>query len=319
MVREQQPWLDVPFAEKDDAKAAGARWDWRARRWYAPRPGVPELARWLPASRTPADGVPAAGAADGPVAGAARPATEPGGSATEPAGSAAEPAEPAEPAETAETAETAEPPTGTSESDESSAPVIRPEAARTARPAAFQAGAGHPRTAPAQARLAEALRRLTEPGRWERLTRRRPPWRVLHGVPASPRRDLDHVLVGPPGVVTVEVLHLAGAVSVEDDRLTVDGEVVDVVPRARAEAERVGRLLAVARDGGGVPPVTAALAVVAASVAVAPGRERPQGVLVATPANLPRRITGLPTELADDEIDELYAVARRLGTWTRDL
>ena len=51
MVREQQPWLDVPFGEKDDAKAAGALWDWRAKRWYAPRPGMAELARWLPAHR----------------------------------------------------------------------------------------------------------------------------------------------------------------------------------------------------------------------------------------------------------------------------
>ncbi|MEV7779375.1 DUF5710 domain-containing protein [Kitasatospora sp. NPDC088351] len=39
-------WLDVPFAEKDEAKAAGARWDPAARRWYAPRPGVATLERW---------------------------------------------------------------------------------------------------------------------------------------------------------------------------------------------------------------------------------------------------------------------------------
>lgn len=32
-------WLDVPFGEKDEAKALGARWDAGARRWYAPRPG----------------------------------------------------------------------------------------------------------------------------------------------------------------------------------------------------------------------------------------------------------------------------------------
>lgn len=29
-------WLDVPYSEKDAAKAAGARWDPHARRWYAP-------------------------------------------------------------------------------------------------------------------------------------------------------------------------------------------------------------------------------------------------------------------------------------------
>lgn len=49
-----QPWLDVPFADKDAAKAAGARWDPKARRWYASRPGVPELARWLPRPPIPA-------------------------------------------------------------------------------------------------------------------------------------------------------------------------------------------------------------------------------------------------------------------------
>ena len=28
-------WLDVPYAEKQQAKDAGARWDGKARRWYA--------------------------------------------------------------------------------------------------------------------------------------------------------------------------------------------------------------------------------------------------------------------------------------------
>ncbi|WP_017597337.1 DUF5710 domain-containing protein [Nocardiopsis lucentensis] len=39
-------WLDVPYAEKDLAKAEGARWDPRVRRWYAPRPGIAGLERW---------------------------------------------------------------------------------------------------------------------------------------------------------------------------------------------------------------------------------------------------------------------------------
>jgi hypothetical protein len=39
-------WLDVPFAEKDQAKALGARWDPAARRWYAPTPVISNLARW---------------------------------------------------------------------------------------------------------------------------------------------------------------------------------------------------------------------------------------------------------------------------------
>lgn len=39
-------YLDVPFAEKDHAKALGARWDPRARRWYDPRPSSAGLDRW---------------------------------------------------------------------------------------------------------------------------------------------------------------------------------------------------------------------------------------------------------------------------------
>lgn len=39
-------WLDVPYAEKDEAKTHGARWDPQARRWYAPQPGISGLARW---------------------------------------------------------------------------------------------------------------------------------------------------------------------------------------------------------------------------------------------------------------------------------
>ncbi|MGH3772821.1 MAG: DUF5710 domain-containing protein [Pseudonocardiaceae bacterium] len=39
-------WLDVPYAEKNQAKSHGARWDQAARRWYAPAPAVSGLARW---------------------------------------------------------------------------------------------------------------------------------------------------------------------------------------------------------------------------------------------------------------------------------
>jgi len=36
----------VPYAEKDEAKALGARWDPQARRWYDPRPPTTGLDRW---------------------------------------------------------------------------------------------------------------------------------------------------------------------------------------------------------------------------------------------------------------------------------
>lgn len=49
----EQNWLDVPYAGKDRAKKAGARWDPAAKRWFAPRKGMTELQEWAAASDVP--------------------------------------------------------------------------------------------------------------------------------------------------------------------------------------------------------------------------------------------------------------------------
>jgi hypothetical protein len=54
MTDEERAWLDVPFAEKDQAKALGARWDPRARRWYATQVTMPQLERWAALPDIPA-------------------------------------------------------------------------------------------------------------------------------------------------------------------------------------------------------------------------------------------------------------------------
>ncbi len=50
----ERAYLDVPFAEKDEAKQCGARWDMAERRWYAPPGQAPGLSRWAPAAPLPA-------------------------------------------------------------------------------------------------------------------------------------------------------------------------------------------------------------------------------------------------------------------------
>lgn len=40
--------LDVPFDEKGDAKALGARWDPTSRKWHIQPAQAPQFARWLP-------------------------------------------------------------------------------------------------------------------------------------------------------------------------------------------------------------------------------------------------------------------------------
>jgi len=42
-------YLDVPFNEKDDAKALGACWDVQARKWYIPEGfELVSFGKWLP-------------------------------------------------------------------------------------------------------------------------------------------------------------------------------------------------------------------------------------------------------------------------------
>jgi hypothetical protein len=46
-------WLDVPYAEKDAAKALGAIWDPTAKRWYAPPGTTKQLSPWAPLPDVP--------------------------------------------------------------------------------------------------------------------------------------------------------------------------------------------------------------------------------------------------------------------------
>jgi len=50
----ERAYVDVPFAEKDEAKRLGARWDMAERRWYAPPGRAAGLSRWAPAAPLPA-------------------------------------------------------------------------------------------------------------------------------------------------------------------------------------------------------------------------------------------------------------------------
>lgn len=54
----ERMWLSVLYHQKDSAKAAGARWDPQARRWYAPRPGMTALDPWLPPSPPTVSSIP---------------------------------------------------------------------------------------------------------------------------------------------------------------------------------------------------------------------------------------------------------------------
>jgi hypothetical protein len=92
---------------------------------------------------------------------------------------------------------------------------------------------------------------------WQRLRGRSAPWRVLHSVAlldvdGRSRGDIDHVVVGPPGLVTINTKHhRGGRAELYESMLTVNGRATDYLAKARREAGLAGQLLAgaLARHG----------------------------------------------------------------------
>ncbi len=73
-------------------------------------------------------------------------------------------------------------------------------------------------------------------------------WRVLNSVPVGDRgSDIDHVVIGPGGVFTLNTKHHPGGrVWVAEQALMVNGQKTHYLRNSRHEAERASRLLSVA-------------------------------------------------------------------------
>ncbi len=69
-------------------------------------------------------------------------------------------------------------------------------------------------------------------------------WVVLHDrrIPGGPA-NIDHIVVGPPGVFVIETKRWSGTVSIDGATVRVNGRRRDVVAQVRREAEAVRRLL----------------------------------------------------------------------------
>lgn len=139
-------------------------------------------------------------------------------------------------------------------------------------------------------------------------------WTVVHDVPVGDRgANIDHVVVGPPGVFTVNSKWHAGrSIWVGGDMVLVDGHRQPYVRNARHEAARASRLLS-AGDGVAVP-VVAIVAVLAQHWTV---RDQPKdgSVLVTTPQTARKHLEQLPVRYDADQVARLALLARRSTTW----
>ena len=140
-----------------------------------------------------------------------------------------------------------------------------------------------------------------------------PEYVVLHSVPvAASGTDIDHIVIGPAGIVTLNTKYLRDAkVWVAGDSVLVSGRREQFVRAARSEHARVRRLLA----GMTLPvtPVASVVAVVgAARITI---REAPEGVRVLDARRLARTIQRLPDVLGHDAVWSIAGALASSATW----
>jgi len=146
------------------------------------------------------------------------------------------------------------------------------------------------------------------------VTTRRSGWRVIHSIRVGTRgSDIDHLVVGPGGVFTLNTKHHPGArIWVRGDTLLVNGARQPYVRNSRHEAERASRLLTAA-CGFPVGVTGVVLTVNASDVVV---KQAPVGVHVVNRRRLARWLRARSHVLDADSIDRIYDAARRPATWS---
>jgi hypothetical protein len=128
--------------------------------------------------------------------------------------------------------------------------------------------------------------------------------------------DIDHVLIGPGGVYTVNTKHRPDkSIRVTRTMITVNGRPEPSYLRnSRHEADRAARLLSAAvRFPVTVKPVLVILTgTLIPDVTVV---EAPDGVAVLTRTEIPDAFRYARTTLGDEQIEVLHTHARRDSTW----
>lgn len=143
-----------------------------------------------------------------------------------------------------------------------------------------------------------------------------PGWTVLHSVPIGTRgSDIDHLVVGPAGVFTINTkFHEGARVWVASRRLLVNGQAKDHLRNARFETTRTQKLLSAA--SGTEVPVRGLIAIVGAKEIKI--RERPEDVTVLAETQLTRWVKRQKPRLDQTQLSTLAELVCNAPTWTSE-
>jgi len=147
----------------------------------------------------------------------------------------------------------------------------------------------------------------------ELLARLGPEWLVLHAVPVGTGdSDIDHVLVGPAGVFTVNTKRHPGKnIWVGERTLMVSGQKTDHLRNSRHEAKRASKLLSAAT--GMQVDAHPILAIV--DLASFTFKERPKDICIMDARALPRWLRRLQPTLNPNEVQRIASAATASRTW----
>lgn len=141
-------------------------------------------------------------------------------------------------------------------------------------------------------------------------------WHVLHGLPVGPHgTDIDHLLVSPAGVFTLDAKrHPDAKLRLDGNRLQVNGVRVNHLQDARSQAALAGRALSAALG----EPVTAHGMVVVVDGELLVGTQPPD-VSVVVRRDVATWLRRRRQALTPDQVARIFEVARRSTTWVPQL
>lgn len=140
-----------------------------------------------------------------------------------------------------------------------------------------------------------------------------PEWLVLHAVPVGAgESDIDHVVVGPGGVFTINTKrHHNKKIWVSERMLKVAGQKTDHLRNSRHEAKRASQLLSVV-TGSAIEAHPIIAIVDAAPFTV---KQRPKDVSVMDARGLPRWLKHRPPVLSAKTVQRISSAAVEPRTW----
>ncbi len=150
--------------------------------------------------------------------------------------------------------------------------------------------------------------------RIERLTDRG--WHVLHSIPVGKgRSDIDHLLIGPGGVYTVNTKNHPGKkVWVGAQAVLINGQSTRYLPVARFEADRARKLLSQA-VGFEVPTKALLVFLTGTVLPQVTIKQVPDEVLVLDRMDVPRVFKRAPARLSAQQVNDIFEQARKSSLW----